>query len=245
MSLINLCCVFNATKLTIQTVVHGPYVVQTWPQNGPRVLAHLRDWSGSVSSWNNRCFLQRTCFGPAEFLNMVPNLSQINSNVWMKYLSCPNVSSDFPACSHPAAVFISQGEERRSRAGECGGNRSAAVASLPSTWPWNPIWELMKCLSMPDGQRRRVFAFLINQSLSLPRPPPSPSIPLLMLQSKPADSTSQWTFIYQRLICIQSRSSVRVWRVQRQLMVHRSHSLQWSTKRSGVELRKVRLTLFY
>lgn len=174
MSLINLCCVFNATKLTIQTVVHGPYVVQTWPQNGPRVLAHLRDWSGSVSSWNNRCFLQRTCFGPAEFLNMVPNLSQINSNVWMKYLICPNVSSDFPACSHPAAVFISQGEERRSRAGECGGNRSAAVASLPSTWPWNPIWELMKCLSMPDGQRRRVFAFLINQSLSLPRPPPPP-----------------------------------------------------------------------
>lgn len=40
------------------------------------------------------------------------------------------------------------------------GCQSLLAASVPSSWPWNPIWTLMKGLSVPEARQRRVFASL-------------------------------------------------------------------------------------
>lgn len=49
-------------------------------------------------------------------------------------------------------------------AGEYRECQSPLAASVPSSWPWNPIWTLMKRLSMPRAPTKTRLCLFINHS---------------------------------------------------------------------------------
>lgn len=94
-----------------------------------------------------------------------------------------------------------------------GGCQSLLAASVPSSWPWNPIWTLMKHLSTPGPTKTGLF---INHSADAVEWTQGFFFffPFLLFFFF---FTSAWTSgrkaICQLLICILASSSVMRWRV--------------------------------